>query len=199
MVRNVRTLVFEDISPLSEQFLDLMGMKLSVRQMAYLGISLLVGYGFSLLFQSLMTKVFVFVLFLAFGAMLSATRIKTLTPEKMLLYMVAMPKPKAEKKKEEPVEPVQEKRLDLPTQSIDDMQPVKVVGALIGADGMPVANKAFTVYVNGREYTRGVTDDYGNYMVFFAPPSFGTFKIEIEPTGSAEKDVIQVNVKQPAR
>jgi len=114
----------------------------------------------------------------------------------MLLYMVAMPKPKAEKKKEEPV---QEKRLDLPTRSIDDMQPVKVVGALIGADGMPVANKAFTVYVNGREYTRGVTDDYGNYMVFFAPPSFGTFKIEIEPVGSAEKDVIQVNVKQPAR
>jgi len=82
MVRNVRALVFKDISPLSEQFLDLMGMKLSVRQMAYLGISLLVGYGFSLLFQSLMTKVFVFVLFLAFGAMLSATKIKTLTPEK---------------------------------------------------------------------------------------------------------------------
>jgi len=36
-------------------------------------------------------------------------------------------------------------------------------------------------------------------MVFFAPPSFGTFKIEIQPEGSEEKDVIQVNVKQPAR
>jgi len=53
--------------------------------------------------------------------------------------------------------------------------------------------------VNGREYTRGVTDEYGNYMVFFMPPSFGAFKIEIQPAGSEEKDVIQVNVKQPAR
>jgi len=199
MVRNVRTLVFEDISPLSEQFLDLMGIKLSVRQAFYLSASLLLGYGVSLLIRGLLNKAFVIMLFFAFGAMLSAIKIKTLTPEQMLLYMIAMPKPKAEKKKEKPVEPVQEKRLDLPTQSIDDMQPVKVVGTLFGANGMPVANKAFTVYVNGREYTRGVTDEYGNYMVFFMPPSFGAFKIEIQPAGSEEKDVIQVNVKQPAR
>ena len=78
MVRNVRTLVFEDISPLSEQFLDLMGIKLSVRQAVYLSASLLLGYGLSLLIRGLLNKAFVIMLFFAFGAMLSAIKIKNI-------------------------------------------------------------------------------------------------------------------------
>ncbi|MCL4436349.1 MAG: hypothetical protein M1503_03165 [Thaumarchaeota archaeon] len=210
MPRVIRTLWFEELSFLREPFFDTPLGKLTFRQMLIIVTFGALAWGATSLAFDAMLKLLLGGSIFIVGLALAFQRVKTVTPEMCILLMLSsststklIPKPKpipASPATESTSKPLEAKALNISTQDIQSIVPVKVVGVLKNpATGRAIQRKGFEVLVEGKSYTKGSTDDEGFFTVYFIPESYGSFKVEVKPEGYTQVlETLVVNV-QPAQ
>jgi len=192
----VSALWFEDVGFLHEQLLDTPVGRFSIRQMCLFLVFGLFGWLLSLVFVGLVLKIVVGGCVFLVGAALFSRKVKTVSPEVHLFYVVRrflLVKPKSFKQKSGlSVENMHDRSLLSGSLGV----PVKVVGVLKSlATDEVFSGKNFKVNINNTVHSRGVTDVDGCFCVYFVPDRFGVFQIEIQPEDSAESvQRIMVNV-----
>jgi hypothetical protein len=126
------------------------------------------------------------------GAALFTRKIKTVPPETHLLHLTKQLTTKTKQNK--PVKNTQPIKPTLQLSAVLGV-PVKLVGVLKDFTGKVLADKGFKVNINSTPYSKGTTDEEGNFCAYFAPDRFGIFQIEIQPENSTEPtQQITVNV-----
>jgi len=192
----VSALWFEDVGFLHEQMLDTPVGRFSIRQMVLFLVFGLIGWLLSLVFADLVLKLVVGGGVFLVGAALFSRKVKTVSPEAHLLYLMRwflLVKPKRSKQRGTSSGESASMSLLL---SGSLGVPVKVVGVLkdVATDKI-LSGKNFKVSVNNVVHSRGVTDGEGCFCVYFVPDRFGVFQIEIQPEDASEPvQRIMVNV-----
>jgi hypothetical protein len=204
MPRIVTALCFEEVGLMSEPILETPIGKFSIRQtIIYLFFAVLAAMVFLALggvmeVIPLASAAVVFVL----GATLFGRKVKTMAPERMLMYLLfsrkGKPRLKLKKAEVTPEAKAVKEIAEIPNvvhvASLLDA-PVKLVGILRDQQtGDPLPNKAFDVLVNGEHEFSGFTDERGFFTVFFTPASYGLFNLEIKPERSTQTQTILVQV-----
>lgn len=207
MPRVIRTLWFEELGFLREPFFDTPLGKLTLRQMLIVVVFGALAWGAaSFAGDDVMLKLFLGGSIFIVGLALAFQRVKTVTPEMSIILLMlssSTPKPKRNRVTREvevTSKPLEAKALNISTQDIQSIVPVKVVGVLKDpTSGKPIQRKGFEVLVEGKSYTKGSTDDEGFFTVYFLPESYGSFKVEVKPEGYTHVlETLVVNV-QPAQ
>ena len=194
--RTVQTLWFEDVGLLHEPILDIPVGRLSLRQTFALIVFAVLAYAATLPFTDFVFKVAAGGTVFTLGAAVFTRRVKTVTAEMCILLALGVGRPSPKKPikhvekhghrrkrgsiVEEPT-PVKAMRL-----STELDVPVKVMGVLRDpATGNLLPGRSFEFIVDGVRQSSGMTDEQGFFTVFFAPPHFGVYKVEIKPEGFA--------------
>jgi len=202
-----QTLWFEDVSIVHQPVIDTPLGRLSLRQMAGLGLSALLGYLASLLLADLIFKVAAGAIAFLPGAIIVMQPVRTVAPERYLLLMFGLGvlKPRRAKPgragkgkggvKAEPVKgEVKVMRVSATLEA-----PIKIVGVLRDpSTGELLAERGFDFLVDGEYHSSGVTDEEGFFTVFFAPKRYGVYRVEVRPegyAGSAQEFEVHVEPK----
>jgi len=201
----VQTLWFEDVGFVNEQMLDTPVGRFSIRQMGIFLVFGLLAWGVSLLLEDVIFKVVVGGAVFFAGAFVFTRKVKTISPEVHLLYIIGIrrtlhTKQKAHKRQEQQKPP----KLTSPAKSVMLSAtlgvPVKIVGALKDpALGKPLSGRSFELSIDGAAYSKGFTDEEGFFCAYFVPDHFGVFKIEVKPEGfttSTQQIIVNVNSKE---
>jgi len=193
----VQALWFDDVSFLNEQMLDTPVGRFSIRQMGIFLIFGLLAWLLSLVFADLVLKVVVAGAVFFAGAALFTRKIKTVSPEAHLLYMIRrfsmqVKQRRSAVKANQSVGQGSKSLLLSATLGV----PVKVVGVLKDFTGKILSGKNFKVNINNTTYSKGSTDDEGYFCTYFVPDRSGVFQLDIQPEGSTEAvQQITVNVQ----
>jgi len=194
--RTVQTLWFEDVGLLHEPILDTPVGRLALRQTFALLIFAVLAYAVTLFFMDVVFKVAAGGAVFTLGAVVFMHRVKTVTAERCILLALGVGRlePRNSRK---PVEKrvrvgTRESIVEVPT-AVKGMRlsteldaPIKVMGVLRDpATGDLLPSRGFEFIVDGVRHSSGVTDEQGFFTVFFAPPSFGVYRVEIKPEGFA--------------
>jgi len=196
----VQTLWFEDVGFLHEQMLDTPLGRFSIRQMGIFLIFGLLSWVSSLVFVDLVLKIAVAGAVFFTGAALFTRKIKTVSPETHLLYLIRRVLPTSQNhapstKSKPQVEQVSKSTLLL---SATLGVPIKVVGVLKDFSGKILAGKPFSVHINNAVHSSGSTDAEGCFCTYFVPERSGRFEVVIQPEENPETSqqiIIQVNPK----
>jgi hypothetical protein len=196
----VQTLWFEDVGFLHEQMLDTPLGRFSIRQMCLFLVFGLLAWVASLVFVDLVLKIVVAGAVFFTGAVLFTRKIKTVSPETHLLYLIRrfLPikqNPSTQTKNTLPVEQVSKSTLLL---SATLGVPVKVVGVLKDFSGKILAGKPFKVHINNTAHSKGSTDAEGYFCTYFIPERSGCFEVAVQSEDTPEaiqQITIQVNPK----
>jgi len=203
MPRIILALCFEDVGLLSEPILDTPIGKFSIRQtIIYLTFGLIAVLAYINIEE--MTGMIAAAVIFVIGITFFGRKVKTMAPEKMLIYLLfrrgAFPTIKKEKKQGDLEErgELGAEELNIPNvvrvASLLDA-PVKLVGVLRNPQtGAPIAHTPFDVLVNGSREFSGTTDESGFFVVFFTPSGYGLFQLEIKPEKSTISQTIPVQV-----
>ncbi len=193
----VQALWFDDVSFLNEQMLDTPVGRFSIRQMGIFLIFGLLAWLLSLVFADLVLKVVVAGAVFFAGAALFTRKIKTVSPEAHLLYMIRrfsmqVKQRRSAVKANQSVGQGSKSLLLSATLGV----PVKVVGVLKDFTGKILSGKNFKVNINNTTYSKGSTDDEGYFCTYFVPDRSGVVQLDIQPEGSTEAvQQITVNVQ----
>jgi len=193
----VQALCFETVSFLHEQMLDTPVGRFSIRQMGIFLIFGLLAWLLSLVFADLVLKVVVAGAVFFAGAALFTRKIKTVSPEAHLLYMIRrfsmqVKQKRSAVKAKQSVEQVSKSVLLSATMGT----PVKVVGVLKDFTGKILSGKDFKVNINNTTYSKGSTDEEGYFCTYFVPDRSGVFQLDIQPEDSTDPvQQITVNVQ----
>ena len=193
----VQALWFETVSFLHEQMLDTPVGRFSIRQMGVFLIFGLLAWLSSLVFADLVLKVVVAGAIFFAGAALFTRKIKTVSPEAHLLYMIRrfsmqIKQKRSAVKTKQSVEQVSKSVLLSATMGT----PVKVVGVLKDFTGKILSGKEFKVNINNTTYSKGSTDEEGYFCTYFVPDRSGVFQLDIQPEDSTDPvQQITVNVQ----
>ena len=200
----VSTLWFEDVGFLHEQMLDTPLGRFSIRQMIIFLIFGLLAWTVSLLFADIVLKIVVVGVIFFSGAAIFNRKIKTLPPEKHLLYLVNKrflqinQKPPNPTTTPMPGAPATKAMLLSATLGV----PLKVVGILKDlATGKALSSKNIKVSIDNTAHTKSSTDEDGLFCTYFIPDRFGLFQIAIQPEGFSEpiqQITVSVNPKTEA-
>jgi hypothetical protein len=195
----VQTLWFEDVGFLNEQLLDTPAGRFSIRQIGLFLVFGLLGWLLSLIFSELGLKLAVGVGVFLVGATVFSRKVKAVSPEVHLLYVVKqllLTKPKRSQQKSKPSGENESRSLLL---SASLGAPVKIVGVLKDwATGKILSGKNFKVSINNTIHSRGASDEEGYFCTYFVPDRFGVFQIEIQPedaSDSTQQIMVNVNPK----
>ncbi|MBW2559142.1 MAG: hypothetical protein JRD69_09990 [Deltaproteobacteria bacterium] len=202
MSEPIRTLWFEDVGFLNEPMLDTPIGRFSIRQTVAFLVFGLLAWAATLFFEDLMLKIVVAGAVFFLGAAIFTRRVKTITPERHLLLILGIGRPlkksvKTKKKRKYKGQPKPSAPVKSMVVSATLDAPVKLVGVLKDpSTGKLLPHRGFEIYVDGKPYSAGTTDEHGFFNVFFVPEQFGTFKIEVKPEGFADvAQQITINVK----
>ncbi|MDR1993170.1 MAG: hypothetical protein LBQ98_06735 [Nitrososphaerota archaeon] len=195
----IQTLWFEDVSFLHEQMLDTPVGRFSIRQMGIFLVFGLLAWLSSLAFADLVLKIVVAGAIFFAGVALFTRKIKTVSPEAHLLYLIRKHSLQIKQKHptsrgKQPVEQTSKPMLLSATLGA----PVKVVGALKDHTEKILPNKSFKVNINNTPHTKGTTDQEGYFCTYFTPDHLGRFEINIQLEDSSEvlqQITLQVNPK----
>jgi hypothetical protein len=195
----VQTLWFEDTSFLNEQMLDTPVGRFSIRQMGIFLIFGLLSWVTSLAFTDLVLKIVVAGAIFFAGAAIFTRKIKTVSPEAHLLYLVRKQSLQIKQKHpaskgKQPVEQTSKSMLLSATLGAT----VKVVNVLKDTTGKILPNKNFKVNINNTPHIKGTTDTEGNFCTYFTPDHLGLFELTIQPEDALDvlqQITIQVNPK----
>ena len=201
---NNSVLWFDDIKFVNEGILDTPFGRISVRQLVILGVFALPAW---LVFASLegadiFLRALSAALILIFGVIMAAWRVKTVPPERTLALMLGIGRRKPGRKavrRQAQRKRAPEVRAEPPvkTPSIHAVvgEAVKITGILRDPQtGVPLANRQFSVIVDGRLRYRDVCDETGAFEVVFFPEQPGVSRIEVAPDGYAFSEKIEVIV-----
>jgi hypothetical protein len=140
------------------------------------------------------------------GISIFGRKVKTISPERLLIYMFTGGR-KVKKVKVELEGEVEklaaEKPLSIPnvvnvSSSLDS--PVKLVGVLRDPQtGRNLPLKAYEVFVDGEPVFSGVTDESGFFTIFFTPTRYGVFDVEVKPEKSITSQRIPIQVVPEAK
>ncbi|MDR2720281.1 MAG: hypothetical protein LBC03_05720 [Nitrososphaerota archaeon] len=167
----VVTLWFEDVGFLHEQLLDTPVGRFSIRQMGLFLVFGLLAWLVSLVFADLVLKLVVAGCIFFSGAAIFTRKIKTVSPEVHLLYLVkrflqtTKQKHSTHVKRKRSVEQVSKVMCLSATLGV----PVKVVGVLKDFSGNVLAGKNFKVNINNTTHSTGATDQDGYFCTYFVP------------------------------
>ena len=193
----VQVLCFDGVGFLHEQLLDTPVGRFSIRQMSIFLIFGLLAWLLSLAFADLVLKVVVAGAVFFAGAALFTRKIKTVSPEAHLLYMIRrfsmqVKQKRSAVKAKQSVGQVSKSLLLSATLGV----PVKVVGVLKDVTGKILSGKNFKVNINNTTYSKGSTDKEGCFCTYFIPDCSGVFQLDIQPEGSTDPvQQITVNVQ----
>ncbi|HDH44909.1 MAG TPA: hypothetical protein ENG66_05920 [Thermococcus sp.] len=200
MPRIIRVLCFEEVGFLNEPILNTPIGKFSIRQMiVILGFAGLAAIAFMSIPDQLFAIVIAGSIFVG-GFAIFGRKVKTISPEYtlyLILFKRGLPKPKPVKPRPptQPGLPIPEKELSKPQNVVHISSfldsPVRIVGLLRDPQtGEPFVNRPFDVFLGGERIFSGVTDENGFFTIFFMPPSYGSFELEIKPA----RTVVSVKV-----
>lgn len=208
MPRVIRTLCFEELSIAYQPLLDTPIGKLSLRQTAVLLIFAVLAFLVaSVVSSDLAIQLIVGGGILVVGVAVFGRKVKTLPPERLLLYMFVGSKQARRRKvvREEAAAEklVAEKPLQIPNAvniSSDLDTPVKLVGVLRDPQsGRPLPVKPYDVLVDGEKVFSGVTDENGFFTIYFTPGRYGVFNVEVRPEKSVVSQKVPVQVVPKVR
>ncbi|MEM2188676.1 MAG: hypothetical protein QXI60_06930 [Thermofilaceae archaeon] len=201
---NNSVLWFDDIKFVNEGILDTPFGRISVRQLIILGVFALPAW---LVFTGLegadiILRVLSSASILFFGVILAAWRVKTVPPERTLALMLGIGRKRPGRKAVRGQArgkraPKREAEPPVKTSSIHAVvgEAVKITGVLRDPQtGMPLANRQFSVIVDGRLRYRDASDETGAFEVVFLPEQPGVSRIEVAPDGYAFSEKIEVIV-----
>jgi hypothetical protein len=208
MPRVIRTLCFEELGVIHQPVLNTPIGKLSMRQMVVLisfaGVSFLLAMIFAP--DDLIMELMIAAPIAIVGISIFGRKVKTISPERLLIYMFTGGR-KVKKVKVEPEGEVEklaaEKPLSIPnvvnvSSSLDS--PVKLVGVLRDPQtGRNLPLKAYEVFVDGEPVFSGVTDESGFFTIFFTPTRYGVFDVEVKPEKSITSQRIPIQVVPEAK
>ncbi|MCW4008799.1 MAG: hypothetical protein NWF09_08965 [Candidatus Bathyarchaeota archaeon] len=199
MSEPVNALWFEDVGFLNEPFLDTPFGKYSVRQMIILLSIAGISFASTLFFDDLLLKLVIAGSVFVVGAAFFMRRVKTLTPEKHLMLILgfgrAIPKTALKKQTKKAAVKPQTVTAKSMTVTSELETPVKIVGVVQSpSTGKKIVNNHFDVYVDGKYYSSGITDEMGFFELFLSPDHYGTYNIEIKPKDTVESMHITVVV-----
>lgn len=191
--RTVQTLWFEDVGLLHEPVLDTPVGRLSLRQTFALLIFAVLAYAVTLFFTDIVSKAVVGGAVFVLGAAIFTHRVKTVPPERYILLALGVGRSKPGKPVEKLRRGGKRDRIVEPSTTVKSMRlsteldtPVKIVGVLRDpSTGELLAGRGFEFIVDGVRHSSGVTDDQGFFTVFFVPPRFGVYRVEVKPEGFA--------------
>jgi hypothetical protein len=200
----MQTLWFEDVGFLNEQMLDTPVGRFSIRQTGIFLAFGLLAWVASFISEDIIFKIVMAGAIFFTGVAIFTRKIKTVSPEVHLLYMIGIGRPlqttkKVHQKTDVAIAPTLE-----PVTPSKSMQvsatlgvPVKVVGVLKeSTGGKSLSGRNFEVTIDGTLRTKGFTDEEGFFCAYFVPDHYGIFKIEVKPEGFAESvQQIMVDVK----
>jgi len=186
----VSALWFEDVGFLNEALLDTPVGRFSIRQMVLLLFFGVLAWVASLVFVDLVLKVAVAGLIFFTGAALFTRKVKTVSPERHLFYVLNKYFRCVGQKRSVVSGVGQSLVSEALLLSAVLGVPVKVGGVLKDTLGKIYAGKAFKVTVNNVVHSNGVTDGEGYFCTYFTPDHLGVFQVEIQPE-DASIEVIQ--------
>lgn len=189
MPKSVNTLWFETLSPWNQPFIDTPFYQLTPRQFVLLIIGALIGYAiYKIPFVENSFKIGISSIPFIFSIIMASKKIKTVPPEKYLLYIIFRSykkKDKIRKNKEEkrieklkiPEEVKQVLNQFIPPSraiSVESNSPIEITGILRNPKtNMPMLNTIFYASIGGRILS-GRSDEKGNYKI----------KLHLEDSGS---------------
>jgi hypothetical protein len=171
--------------------------RFSIRQMGTFLVFGLLAWVVSLAFVGIVPKVVVAGAIFFVGAACFTRKIKTVSPEAHLLYLirrlsVQVRQKHSTAKTKQPTEQASKSMLLSATLGV----PLKIVGVLKDFTGKILSGKNFKVSINNAAHSKGVADEEGGFCTYFVPDSSGVFQIDIQPEDSAESvQQITVDVK----
>lgn len=216
---------FENIGLFNEPLFDSPVGRFTVRQIVILGFFALIAWIVQGFLQDFTLKIGAVLFVMFFGGYLAFSRIKTVPVEKSIALALGIGKPmrkvlkrkakpkKRKKKKEEKVEEKVEEtmKIDMKTGKVIVLaKPSRVVNVSASLDepvrvatvvrdkvtGEPLANRSFTVYVEDKEHSSGVTDQDGGFVTYITAKRFGRVRVDIFVEGYREPvDSFILNMK----
>jgi len=189
----VSALWFEDVGFLNEQLLDTPVGRFSIRQMGLLLFFGLLAWVMSLVFTDLALKVAVGGLVFFTGAALFTRKVKTVSPERHLFYLLNKYF-RGVGQKRSVVSGVDQSLSEGLLLSAVLGVPVKVGGVLKDLSGKIYAGKAFKVTINNALHSMGVSDGEGYFCTYFTPDLLGVFQVEIQLEDSVVEVIQRITV-----
>lgn len=194
--RIVQTLWFEDVGLFHEPILDTPLGRLTLRQTFTMLIFALLSYAATLPFTDIIFKAVAGASVFILGSAIFTHKVKTVPPERCILLALGIGRLSPKR----PIKTVGKRGhgrkwgsiVETPT-TIKAMRlsteldaPIKVIGVLRDpATGELLPGRGFEFIVDGVRHSSGVTDEQGFFTVFFAPPRFGVYRVEVKPEGFA--------------
>ncbi len=201
-----QTLWFEDVGFLNEQMLDTPVGRFSIRQTGIFLVFGLLAWAVSFISEDLIIKIVAAGAVFFTGAAIFTRKIRTVSPEAHILYMILGSPLKTKQKNHDKVNIQSSVEIPVPLKSMTLSAtlgiPVKVVGFLKDpAVGKTLSGRNFEVNIDGAPYSKGFTDEEGFFCAYFVPEHYGTFKIDVKPEGFAEsvqQIIVEVKPKEVA-
>jgi len=202
---NTSVLWFDDIKLVNEGIFDTPFGRISVRQLIILGFfGLIAWFVFSAVHPTtgdIVVSGLSAGAIMAAGAIVASWRIKTVPIEKSILLALGIGKKRLKKKRAapakraKPIEPP--KPTPVKTSKMHGVvgEPMKIVGVLRDPQtGIALAQRGFSVIVDGRLRYRDVTDEQGAFEVVYLPEHPGLVRIEVQPDGVAAAEKIELTI-----
>lgn len=194
---NNRVLCFDDIRFFNEGMLDTPFGRISFRQLMILGAFTPPAWlMFTCLAGGMAVKIAASGVIMVAGVVMASWRIKTVSIERLILLALGvgrrMPKRRAAEGEKKPIgaPPVKSSRIHAVVG-----EAVKIVGVLRDPQtGAPLANRQFSIIVDGRLRYKGFSDESGMFEVVYLPEHPGIVRVEVAPEGYAFSEKIEVTV-----
>lgn len=193
MPRLINLQWFEEISFIYEPFFDTPLGKLTVRQMSILGFFAVLAYGVSTLASDTTGKALLGGTVLVVGLALALQRVKTVPPERSILLMLSMPKPRKPKAAsgkedaEKKTDRLEAESLRIPVEDITSIPRVSVAGFLADPHtGRVLSRRGFQVFIGDEKVSEGVSKPDGSFAVYLKPSGYGQFELKIVPEGFSD-------------
>jgi len=201
---NTSVLWFDDINLINEGIFDTPFGRISIRQTLILGLFGLIAWLIFTTTQPMVSDTVISGIsagaIMIVGVIIASWRIKTVPIERSILLALGVGR-KAHKKgraapAKKPPQPAK------PTQPIKASkmhgvvgEPMKIVGVLRDPQtGAALAQRGFSVIVDGRLRYKDATDEQGAFEVVFLPEHPGLVRIEIQPEGVAAAEKIELTI-----
>jgi len=198
---------FDDIRFLHEGIFDTPFGRLSIRQMLILGLFGLIAW---IVFSTVHPMVGDIVVsgisagaIMMVGVVLASWRIKTVPIERSILLALGIGRKHPKKRKEAPAKKKKAaERAAKPAPPVKSSkmhgvvgEPMKIVGVLRDPQtGAALAQRGFSVIVDGRLRYRDATDEQGAFEIVYLPEHPGLVRVEIQPDGVAAAEKIELMI-----
>ena len=203
---NTSVLWFDDIKFVNEGIFDTPFGRISIRQALILGLFGLIAWLIFTNVQPMVGDIAISgisaVAVMIVGVIIASWRIKTVPIERSILLALGIgrkkprrKKPAPAKKKAKPAEPEKPTPVKVSKMHGAVGEPMKIVGVLRDPQtGAALAQRGFSVIVDGRLRYRDAADEQGAFEVVYLPEHPGLVRIEIQPEGVAATEKIELTI-----